>query len=65
LKIKRSSRIKSKRRKELATIVALKAILQKNFVTKRNKIGKTNLKVFHKVGTTSKTEFLMIILSIF
>jgi hypothetical protein len=56
--------MKSKRRKELATIVAPKAILQKNFVTKRNKIGRTNSKVFHKVALTSKNEFLMIDLSI-
>jgi hypothetical protein len=56
--------MKSKRRKELATIVAPKAILQKNFVTKGNKIGRTNSKVFHKVATTSKIEFLMIVLSI-
>jgi hypothetical protein len=56
--------MKSKRRKELATIVAPKAILQKNFVTKRKKIGRTNSKVFHKVATTSKTKFLMIVLFI-
>jgi hypothetical protein len=35
------------KRKELAIIVASKAILQKN-VTRRNKIGRTNFKVFHK-----------------
>jgi hypothetical protein len=39
--------MRSRRRKELATIVAPKAILQKN-VTKINKIGKKNLKVLHK-----------------
>jgi len=39
--------MKSKRRKELATIVAPKVILQNNFIRK-NKIEKTNFKVFHK-----------------
>jgi hypothetical protein len=36
-----------RKRKELATIVAPKAILQEN-VTRRNKIGRTNSKVLHK-----------------
>jgi hypothetical protein len=39
--------MKSKRRKELATILAPKVILQKN-VTRINKTGKTNFKVLHK-----------------
>jgi len=39
--------MKIKRRKELVTIVAPKAILQEN-ITRRNKIEKTNSKVLHK-----------------
>jgi hypothetical protein len=39
--------MRSKTRNEFVTIVAPKAILQKN-VTRRNKIGRTNFKVFHK-----------------
>jgi hypothetical protein len=39
--------MKNERKNELATIITLKAILQKN-VTKTNRIGKTNSKVFHK-----------------
>jgi hypothetical protein len=39
-----SSRMRSKKRKELVTIVAPKAILQKN-VIRKNKIGRTNSKV--------------------
>jgi hypothetical protein len=39
--------MKSKRRKELATIVVPKTILQEN-VTRRNKIERTNSKVLHK-----------------
>jgi hypothetical protein len=45
--------MKSRRRKELAIIVASKAILQKN-VIRRNKIGKTNLKVLHKSPQQTK-----------
>jgi hypothetical protein len=37
--------LEERRRKELVTIMAPKAILQKN-VTRRNKIGRTNLMVF-------------------
>jgi len=39
--------MKSKRRKELAIIMASKAILQKNII-RINKIGRTNSKVLHK-----------------
>jgi hypothetical protein len=39
--------MKSKRRNELAIIMASKAILQEN-VIRRNKIGRTNSKVLHK-----------------
>jgi len=42
-----SSKMKSKKIKELATIVAPKAILQEN-VTRRNKIETTNSKVLYK-----------------
>jgi hypothetical protein len=54
--------MKSKRRKELVTIVAPKVIFQEN-VTRRNKIGRT--KSFSQVFTTIKIELLMIILSIY
>jgi hypothetical protein len=40
----RSSKMRSKKRKELVTIVAPKAILQKN-VVRKNKIGRTNSKI--------------------
>jgi hypothetical protein len=36
--------MKSRRRKELAIIMASKAILQENFI-RRNKVGRTNSKV--------------------
>jgi hypothetical protein len=44
--IGRSSRIR-RRRKELVTIMTPKTILQEN-VTRKNKIEKTNAKIFHK-----------------
>jgi hypothetical protein len=45
--IKGSSKMKTKKRQEFAIIVAPKAILQEN-VTRKNKIGRKNSKVFHK-----------------
>jgi hypothetical protein len=39
--------MKSRKRQEFAIIMAPKAILQEN-VTRKNKIGRTNSKVFHK-----------------
>jgi len=49
--------MKSKRRTELSTIVAPKAIFQENF-TRRNKIGRANSKVFHKYLQQAKLNFL-------
>jgi hypothetical protein len=48
----------SKRRKELATIVPPKVILQKN-VIRRNNIGKNRFKGFSQIATTKKIELLM------
>jgi hypothetical protein len=47
----------SKRRKELATIVAPKAIFQEN-VIRKNKIGRTNSKVLHRYLQQEKLNFL-------
>jgi hypothetical protein len=64
LSIGRSSRMIRKRRKELATIVPPKAILQKN-VTKRDNIGKNKFNGFSQVATIRKIELLVTSLSIF
>jgi hypothetical protein len=53
--IGRSSRTGSKRRKELATIVLPKSILQEN-VIRRNNIGKEKFKGFY---TTRKIELIV------
>jgi len=63
LSIGRSSRMISKRRKELATIVPPKAILKKN-VTRRNNIGKNKFKGFSQVATIRKIKLLVTSLSI-
>jgi hypothetical protein len=54
----------SKRRKELATIVPPKVILQKN-VIRRNNIGKNRFKGFSQIATTKKIELLVTSSSIF
>jgi len=45
--IKGSSKMKTRKRQEFTIIMAPNTILQKN-VTRRNKIGRKNSKVFHK-----------------
>jgi hypothetical protein len=63
LSIGKSSRMGSKRRKELTTIVPPKANLQEN-VTRRSNIGKNKFKGFSQVATTRKIELLVTFSSI-
>jgi hypothetical protein len=55
--------MKSKRTKELVTIVPPKAILQEN-VTRINNIGKNKFKGLSQIATTRKFELLVTSLSI-
>jgi hypothetical protein len=62
LSIGKGLKMRSKRRKELATIAPPTAILQEN-ITRRNNIGKKKFKGFSQVATIRKIELLVTSLS--